>query len=180
MYESSNNIDINIFDKPTCATWNDGNAVVGVQNIDNTVAFTPPGRNTGVWTATDESYRFAPSEGTPNYTFEWFEGTTSLGNTDVITVSPIVTTTYTATVTYELCTGGTSTLTDEVTIEVNTDSTDDPSFTVEATCDGGTATVTGTEGGTFQFNPDPGDGAVIDPDTGTVTGGISGETYTIQ
>jgi hypothetical protein len=49
-----------------------------------------------------------------------------------------------------------------------------------ATCDGGTATVTGDIGGTFSFNPEPGDGAVIDPTTGTVTGGDSGATYTVE
>ncbi|WP_191858649.1 T9SS type B sorting domain-containing protein [Hanstruepera ponticola] len=183
LYESSNNIDVNIFEKPICSGWNGGRAVVGVQNIAGDTAFTPPGRNTGVWEVTPdqpESWRFAPSEGTPNYTFEWFDGTTSLGNTETVTVSPTVTTTYTATVTYELCTGGTATLTDDVTVEVITDSTDDPSFTVEATCDGAIATITGTQGGMFQFSPEPGDGAVIDPDTGEVTNGVSGETYTIQ
>jgi gliding motility-associated-like protein len=181
LYESSNNIDVNVFSKPTCNGWNGGRAVIGVQNVPGTVAFTPPGRNTGVWTVTEpESWRFAPSEGTPNYTFEWLDGVTSLGNTETITVSPIVTTTYTASVTYELCTGGTSTVTDDVTVTVITDSTDDPSFTMTPTCDGGTALVTGTAGGTFEFNPLPGDGAVIDPDTGTVTNGTPGETYFIQ
>ncbi|PWK18912.1 T9SS type B sorting domain-containing protein, partial [Xanthomarina spongicola] len=180
LYESSNNIDVNIFDKPTCSSWNGGRAVVGVQNINGTTAFTPPGRNTGVWTATDEFWRFAPSEGTPNYSLEWFDGTTSIGNTDTVTVSPTVTTTYTASVTYELCTGGTATISDDVTVTVITDGTDDPSFTMTPTCDGGTATITGTPGGTFEFDPVPTDGAVIDPDTGTVTGGTPGETYTIK
>lgn len=120
LYESSNNIDINVFAKPTCLGWNDGNAVIGVQNIAGTVAFTPPGRNTGVWEVTPdapESYRFAPSEGTPNYTFEWLdENGNIVGTTDTVTVSPTETTTYTASVTYELCTGGTSTVVDQVVV----------------------------------------------------------------
>jgi len=37
-----------------------------------------------------------------------------------------------------------------------------------------------TPGGTFSFNPDPGDGAVIDPVSGEVTNGLSGATYTIN
>ncbi|WP_299519169.1 PKD domain-containing protein, partial [Winogradskyella sp.] len=57
---------------------------------------------------------------------------------------------------------------------------DDPGFILTATCDGGTATVTGTPGGGFAFNPDLGDGAVIDPATGTITGGIPGTTYTVE
>ncbi|WP_223033060.1 T9SS type B sorting domain-containing protein [Hanstruepera marina] len=57
---------------------------------------------------------------------------------------------------------------------------DDASFTTTPTCDGGTVTITGTTGGTFAFNPVPPDGAVIDTTTGTVTGGASGATYTIE
>ncbi|WP_299360981.1 PKD domain-containing protein, partial [Winogradskyella sp.] len=57
---------------------------------------------------------------------------------------------------------------------------DDPSFIMTATCDGGTATVTGDAGGTFAFNPIPTDAAVIDAATGTVTNGVSGTTYTVE
>ncbi|MCH2225416.1 MAG: gliding motility-associated C-terminal domain-containing protein, partial [Crocinitomicaceae bacterium] len=57
--------------------------------------------------------------------------------------------------------------------------TDDAGFTTIASCDGGTMTVTGTSGGTFSFNTAPLDAAVIDPSTGTVTGGTSGTTYDI-
>jgi hypothetical protein len=46
LYESSNFIDVNIIDKPICTEWNDGLAVVGIQNIDDTIAFTPEDRNT--------------------------------------------------------------------------------------------------------------------------------------
>ena len=57
---------------------------------------------------------------------------------------------------------------------------DDPSFTVSPSCDGGISTVTGTVGGIFSFNPLPGDGAVIDAATGTVSGGTPEATYTIE
>ena len=119
LYESSNTIDINIYDKPTCTSWNDGNAVVGVQNVPGTVAFTPPERNTGVWEATDEFWRFTPSQGTPDFTIEWFDGATSVGTGDTVTVAPTTTTTYTAAITYNLCTGGTATITDSVEVGIN-------------------------------------------------------------
>lgn len=184
LYESSNNIDVNVFEKPICPGWNDGNAVIGVQNIDNSAAFTPVGRNTGVWEVTPdapESYRFAPSEGTPNYTFEWIdEDGVVIGNTETITVSPTETTTYTASVTYELCTGGTSTVVDQVVINYDSTGAEDPSFTLTPTCDGATATITGDTGGTFAFNPDPADGAVIDPNTGTITNGVPESTYSVE
>ena len=119
LYESSNTIDINIYDKPTCETWNSGLAVVGVQNIEDTIAFTPPERNTSVWEATDEFWRFTPSLGTDDYVFEWFDGSTLVGTEDTVTVSPTETTTYTASITYNLCTGGTATVTDTVVVEIN-------------------------------------------------------------
>ncbi|MGB2142866.1 MAG: fibronectin type III domain-containing protein [Flavobacteriaceae bacterium] len=118
LYESSNAIDVNIYNKPTCSSWNGGNAVVGVQNIPGTVAFTPPDRNTSVWDATDEFWRFTPSLGDPDFTIEWFDGTTSIGTGETVTVSPTETTTYTAAITYSLCIGGTATITDTVDVGI--------------------------------------------------------------
>ncbi len=62
---------------------------------------------------------------------------------------------------------------------VTVSSSGDATFTASATCDGGTATITGDTGGVFTFDPVPTDGAVINATTGTVTGGVSGITYTI-
>ena len=56
---------------------------------------------------------------------------------------------------------------------------DGASFTMTPNCGGGTATLNSTTGGTFSFNPDLGDGAVIDPVTGTVTNVVTGTTYDI-
>lgn len=69
---------------------------------------------------------------------------------------------------------------DNSTQQVTATNADDPSFNMTATCDGGTAAVTGTAGGTFSFVVAPTDGAVIDPSTGTVSGGTPGGTYDIQ
>lgn len=57
--------------------------------------------------------------------------------------------------------------------------TDDPTFTISPTCDGGVANVTGTTGGVFSFNVVPGDAAIIDATTGEITGGISGASYDV-
>ncbi|WP_452231529.1 hypothetical protein, partial [Lacinutrix sp. MEBiC02595] len=54
------------------------------------------------------------------------------------------------------------------------------SFSMTATCDGGTANIIGDFGGGFTFNPIPTDGATIDATNGTVTNGLSGTTYTIE
>uniref|UniRef100_UPI00404A982C PKD domain-containing protein n=1 Tax=Gelidibacter sp. TaxID=2018083 RepID=UPI00404A982C len=58
--------------------------------------------------------------------------------------------------------------------------TDDSTFTMTATCDGGTAIIDGNSGGSFTLNPEPGDGAVIDDETGTIINGTSGATYTVE
>ncbi|MDG2484365.1 MAG: gliding motility-associated C-terminal domain-containing protein [Flavobacteriaceae bacterium] len=118
LYESSNFIDVNIIDKPICTEWNDGLAVVGIQNIDDTIAFTPEDRNTSVWEASNESWRFSPSAGEADYVFEWYDGDTLVGTEDTITVYPEETTTYTAAVTYNLCNGETATVTDTVLVEI--------------------------------------------------------------
>ncbi|RSK41785.1 T9SS type B sorting domain-containing protein [Mangrovimonas spongiae] len=184
LHESSNNIDIHIIEKPTCPGWNDGGlAVVGLQSIDDTQATTPPGRNMGIWDVTEpESWRFSPS-GTPNYTLNWLdEDGNSVGNTETVTVSPGETENYTFEVTYDLCTGGQATVSDEVLVEYIGGDGFDASFTMEPTCDGGIATLSSTAdtGGTFELDPAPTDTAVIDPATGEVTGGTPGETYTVQ
>ena len=66
------------------------------------------------------------------------------------------------------------------TLEVTTLNEDDSSFELTATCDGATASVLGLPGGSFAFADAPTDGAVIDPDTGTITGGSYGSTYNIE
>ena len=118
LYESSNTIDINIIDKPVCEDWNDGLAAVGVQNMDGTIGFAPPERNTGVWETSNEFWRFTPSVGDENYLFEWYDGETVVGTDDTITVYPEETTTYTAAITYNLCNGDTATVTDTVLVEI--------------------------------------------------------------
>lgn len=58
----------------------------------------------------------------------------------------------------------------------------DPSFTFADYCSGavnGPANIA-TPGGTFAFNPAPGGGETIDPTTGVITGGIAGNTYTVE
>jgi hypothetical protein len=55
-----------------------------------------------------------------------------------------------------------------------------PAFTLSPFCGGATATITGTSGGTFSFNPLPGDGAQINSVNGMVTNGTAGSSYSVQ
>ena len=82
----------------------------------------------------------------------------------------------THTVTYT--TTGTCPTTTTVNFTVLT--TDDPTFTMQPTCDGAVVDSSVSSGGTYAFNPLPGDGALIDSGTGTITNGTSGATYTVE
>ena len=48
LYETTNIIEVYIKNKPTCTNWNNGNAVIGIQNATGTLGYTAPTRNTGL------------------------------------------------------------------------------------------------------------------------------------
>jgi len=105
LYETSNIIEVYIKDRTVCAGWNSGSGLVGVQNAAGTLAYTPPGRNTGAWEAHNEGWRFTPN-GDSDVEFTWLQGTTPIGNgaTDV-QVCFSETTLMTARATYTGCGG---------------------------------------------------------------------------
>lgn len=123
--ETTNEIETHIINKPLCTTWNSGQAIHGLHNIDGTIAHILPGRNAPTqWTASNEGYLFTPA-GPSNYNItpipfqpillgsptppvvQWYEA----GNPIPIdsglttTVNPLSTTTYVATITGSGCSG---------------------------------------------------------------------------
>lgn len=62
---------------------------------------------------------------------------------------------------------------------VTLSNTGNASFSMTVGCGGATATITGDSGGTFGFAPVPTDGAQINANTGAVTNGTAGASYTI-
>ncbi|MCJ8289424.1 MAG: gliding motility-associated C-terminal domain-containing protein [Crocinitomicaceae bacterium] len=72
--------------------------------------------------------------------------------------------------------------TNEISFIVTINTTDDPSFTLADYCEGSSnsASITGTAGGTFTFNPAVADGATINGATGEITSGVPGTTYSIE
>ncbi|SEP80285.1 beta strand repeat-containing protein [Flavobacterium urocaniciphilum] len=132
LYENSNIIEVYVNKKRITTysgsgvegMWNDGNAVIGIQNATGTLASVPPGRNVldPNWTSTNEAWRFVPS-GSSIASIKWYQGagTTGpvVGTTPVINVCPTATTTYTAEITYTLCNGTTLKQSDQTTVTVN-------------------------------------------------------------
>ncbi|MCK6649127.1 MAG: PKD domain-containing protein, partial [Bacteroidia bacterium] len=89
IYETTNIIDNYIaFKDGTCA-WAGGTAVQGVHNDLGTVAFTVPGRNSTVWTASNDARRYTPNGPSTN-TVNWYilPGNTLVGTGTSITVTP--------------------------------------------------------------------------------------------
>src|SRR5690606_25459398 len=79
--------------------------------------YTPPGRNTGDWSATNEAWRFTPS-GESTVTVDWLNANGEVIGTGAnITVCPDQgETTYTARAIYLNCNGEEVVVTDEVTV----------------------------------------------------------------
>ncbi len=110
IYETTNAIEVYINDKPTCATWNSGNALIGIQNIGATQGVFPANRNTGPWNTSQEAWRFTP-DGNPNYTVEWFDNngvSQGFGDT-LLNVCTQIQDNFTAEITYTNCNGNTVT-----------------------------------------------------------------------
>lgn len=128
LYENTNVIDVYIKEKSVCASWNSGNAIVGLQNATGTQAVVAPGRNAldADWAITNEAWRFTPA-GASLTSIKWYQGagTTGpvVGTTNAINVCPSSTTTYTAEVSYALCNGTSYKTTGQTTVTISTGKT---------------------------------------------------------
>ncbi|MGB1137081.1 MAG: hypothetical protein ACPGZQ_07490, partial [Flavobacteriaceae bacterium] len=154
LYEFSNVIEIYMKNIPTCPSWNDGNAAVGIQNNDGNIAFVPPGRNTSDnWTPVqNEFWSFYPNPATsdPTWQLEWLgpDGTL-VSNDETINVCPDPSgaiETYTLRVTYtNPCNGDTVVLEDEVNVNYC-------NISNESACDGDTITLDATTSGAEAYD----------------------------
>jgi gliding motility-associated-like protein len=144
-YETTNIIDIYIQNKPVCMGWNDGLAIEGIHNSTGTAAVTVPGRNNTVWTATNDGQRFTPT-GAPQYNLTWYASpnNTVIGTGSTVSVCPTATTTYTATVVNNTCSGP---ITATATATVAVGGSPPTMASTPASCTGNTGTATATPSG---------------------------------
>lgn len=109
-------------------------------------------------------------------TYDWYDGGTLVqsGATNTLTVTPTATAQYSVEISDGTCT-------DLQLATVNVTALDDATFNFADFCDGSANGATGivTPGGTFAFNPAPGDGASINPTTGEITNETQ-ITYTVE
>ena len=71
MYEITNIIEVYVYKRDSCSSFNSGKGVIGLINEDHTAGTFPPGRNIGTWEAQEEAWRFTPS-GETNVEFGWY------------------------------------------------------------------------------------------------------------
>ncbi len=59
LFEGTNNIEVHVEKKELCTTWNDGHAILGIQNIIGNEAHYPLNKNgNSQWTSFQEAWRF--------------------------------------------------------------------------------------------------------------------------
>ncbi len=127
IYETTNVVEVYLQGRSDqCSSWNDGNAVLGIQNQNGTQGIVATGRQTGNWAASEEAWRFTPN-GASNVEFAWLNQNGDVIGTDVtINVCPDEeVTTYTAQATYTNCNGNVIVETDDITVTLN------PSFSID-------------------------------------------------
>jgi gliding motility-associated-like protein len=116
--EGSNSIENHIFNKPECTELN--TATLGLQNSTGLTGFAVPGRNATSWSAAEEGWRYQPVSVdsfaiapvsfnlvpiTPGnkINYQWYEGSSLIGEEQSVVVAPSQTTVYRVVMT--LCDG---------------------------------------------------------------------------
>jgi gliding motility-associated-like protein len=129
LYEISNIIEVYVKRRVPCTGWQNGAGVIGIINNSGSAGYTPPTRNTGNWSATNEAWRFTPNGPNVPVTFQWLQNGLPMvppQTSTTLTVCPTTTTTYTAEAKYTIC-NVVKTITKASTIDVNPNLTGNPS-----------------------------------------------------
>ncbi|MBU4538176.1 MAG: T9SS type B sorting domain-containing protein [Weeksellaceae bacterium] len=103
--EFTNEIEIFVDHKTLpCTTARFPNALLGIMNGDGTLGYSPTNRNTGVWQANKEAWKFSPDGPVISPVIQWFNSSnTLLGTGKSISVCPQENTQYHAKATYNVC-----------------------------------------------------------------------------
>ncbi len=128
LYEGTNIIDVYIRHRGCCASWNNGNGVLGIQNSNSAQILVAPGRDFASvqgnnWTADNEGWRFTPiTPLDPDGTITWYRNAVHpdsvVGQNFRLVVSPQVTTSYIAVYHYTNAGGDVFDLKDTVLVHV--------------------------------------------------------------
>ena len=61
LHEGTGIVEVFIGQKPLCTGWNNGNAILGIQDYSRTQAVVAPGKNCTQWAESNTGYRFTPA-----------------------------------------------------------------------------------------------------------------------
>ncbi len=103
--EGSNTIEVFVENKPIpCSDTKHAKSLLGIINSDGTVGYSPPDRNTGIWAATKEAWKFTPAGTEVVPQFAWFNSAKEIvGKGESISVCPKKNEIYTVQVSYPVC-----------------------------------------------------------------------------
>ena len=103
--EGSNTIEVFVENKPLpCSAAKFKNSLLGMINGDQTIGYSPAGRNTGVWAAQNEAWKFTPSGAPIIPQISWFNSSNqNVGSGATVSVCPEKNEVYTVKVKYPLC-----------------------------------------------------------------------------
>lgn len=103
--EGTNEIEVFVESKPApCSTIKFKESLIGILNADGTLGRAAPNRNTGVWVANREGYRFSPSGFDIKPVISWYDTAGNpIGQGDDNTVCPQSAGSYTAKAIYKGC-----------------------------------------------------------------------------
>lgn len=103
--EGSNTIEVFVENKPLpCSSAKFKNSLLGIINEDQTAGYSPAGRNTGVWAAQNEAWKFTPSGAPIIPQISWFNSSNqNVGSGATVSVCPEKNEIYTVKVKYPLC-----------------------------------------------------------------------------
>jgi gliding motility-associated-like protein len=180
VYESTGVVEVYVQDKPVCTAWNEGLAILGLQNFARNKAAFPQGKNAGRWggMGMNEAIRFTPAAGTARFKkAELLSGGIVLAIADTATapdgeldlnfaaVCPVQDSAdYSIRVTYQACNGTADEVSFDDTIIIKKETLAASVQTINPTCTtGGSIAVTATgttaqllyrlNGGTPQASP---------------------------
>ncbi|MDP2453745.1 MULTISPECIES: T9SS type B sorting domain-containing protein [unclassified Kaistella] len=103
--EGSNIVEIFVENKPLlCPEAKFKNSLIGIINSESTVGYSPASRNSGIWEAQNEAWKFAPSGNAITPQISWFNATNQMvGSRNTINVCPTKNEIFTVKVSYPVC-----------------------------------------------------------------------------
>ncbi|MGV4412756.1 T9SS type B sorting domain-containing protein [Chryseobacterium sp. T1] len=124
LYEGTNEIEIYVDEKPNpCFSIKNEKTLIGIQNQDGTLGYSPNNRNTGVWTAQKEAWRFSPAGAEIIPTIQWYNSKKEWVATGAnVSVCPDDEEVYTAEASYNICGNANYVLSDDIKVSF------DPNF----------------------------------------------------